>query len=435
LEWNLAEQRDSIHILYMPLSELSRAPRNPKRHDLPLIDRSFTRFGFIEPIAINETTGRIVAGHGRLDTLERKRDAGEPPPERIKVKDGEWHVPVLRGIHFENDAAAEAYLLASNQTTIAGGWQDEELAKVLADLAGEDGGLDGIGFDQEYLDDLLRRIGEDSGAVLQDEEDRLLERARELQQQWQTARGQIWQAGSHRIYCGDCREVPQGLFEGRIRLIWTDPPFGVNYAAKARDLNAYKGSKSTIELAIEGDDLDGPGVRALFAAALAIGAAHAEPGCVLYATVASGDRLPFFIQGMELAGFVFKHSLVWVKNALVLGRADYHYRHELILYGWRGDGVHRWAGGRGQTSVFQVDRPTNSDHHPTTKPVELVAQMIHNSTFRGDIVFDPFCGSGTTLVAGHQLGRVVYAVEQEPLYVAVQLERLAQLGLKPALRN
>ena len=145
-------------------------------------------------------------------------------------------------------------------------------------------------------------------------------------------------------------------------------------------------------------------MRSLFAAALASGAAHAEPGCVVYATVPSGDRLPFFIQGMEQAGFTFKHSLVWIKNALVLGRADYHYRHELILYGWREDGAHRWAGGRNQNSVFEIDRPTNSDQHPTTKPVELVARMIYNSTFRGDVVFDPFSGSGTTLVPATSWG-------------------------------
>ena len=124
---------------------------------------------------------------------------------------------MIRGIHFASDEAAEAYLLASNQTTIAGGWQDEELAKVLADLAGQEGGLLGTGFDQEYLNELLRKIGEDDGAAVQDDANHLLERARELQEQWQTAQGQIWQAGLHRIYCGDCRDVPQGFFAHRVR--------------------------------------------------------------------------------------------------------------------------------------------------------------------------------------------------------------------------
>jgi hypothetical protein len=134
----MLNSKEAIFIEYMALSQLRRAPRNPKAHDLALIGRSFARFGYVEPIAINETTGRIVAGHGRLDALEQRRAAGEPPPERIVVKDGQWRVPVLRGIRFETDAAAEAYLLAANQTTIAGGWQEEELARVLAELAAQD---------------------------------------------------------------------------------------------------------------------------------------------------------------------------------------------------------------------------------------------------------------------------------------------------------
>jgi DNA modification methylase len=198
-------------------------------------------------------------------------------------------------------------------------------------------------------------------------------------------------------------------------------------------LEQDKGVKSTIERDIGNDNLDGPGLRALFAAALKLAVAHAHRGCALYAMVPSGDRLPFFIAALGDAGVAHKHTLVWLKNSLVMGRADYHYRHELILYGWIENGAHYWAGGRDQDSVFEIDRPTNSDLHPTTKPVELIARMIRNSSAPGDGIYDPFAGSGTALVAGHQLGRVVYAVEKDPLYVAVQLQRLTDLGLKPEL--
>jgi len=425
---------DRIYIEYMALSKLQRALRNPKAHDLGLLDRSMKRFDYVDPLVLNETTTRVVAGHGRLDTLERMKAAGEEPPGRIRVENGEWYVPVVRGIRFESDTEAEAYLLASNQTVFAGGWDDPELAKVLADHASEDGWSEGVGFDQDYIVELLRRIGADSGPVNVDDPDRLLSRALELHRHWQTAEGQIWLAEKHHIYIGDSEKVPALFFGGhKIQSIYTDPPWGADYGAKARALNEYKGVKSTIERDIVNDDLDGPGLRTLFAAALKLAAANAAPGCALYAMVPSGDRLPFFIAAIGDAGFTFKHTLVWVKNSLVMGRADYHYRHELILYGWIENGAHRWAGGRNQGSVFEIDRPTNSDLHPTTKPVELIARMIRNSSLPGDIIYDPFAGSGTTLVAGHQLGRVVFAVEKDPLYVAVQLERLADLGLRPEL--
>jgi DNA modification methylase len=138
---------------------------------------------------------------------------------------------------------------------------------------------------------------------------------------------------------------------------------------------------------------------------------------------------------METGGFAFKHGLVWIKNHFVLGRSDYHYRHEAILYGWLQNGAHLWAGDRSHDSVFEVDRPHVSDLHPTTKPVELVAAMIANSSHPTDVVYDPFCGSGTTLVAAHQLSRIGYGVEIDPGYVAVTLERLSMLGLTPRLSS
>jgi hypothetical protein len=324
-----------ISIDYMPLSQLPRAPRNPKAHDLGLIDRSLARFGMWS----RSPSMRLPAGlwpDTAAWTLLKKESFGEEPPGRIVIEDGEWYVPVLRGISFDSDAEAEAYLLASNQTTIAGGWQDDELAKVLAELALQDGGLEGVGFAQDDISELLRRIGADSGPVIEDDPNRLLARALELQRQWQTAEHQFWRAGSHWLCCGNCETVPPRFFGGH-------------------------------------------------------------------------------------------------KNSLVMGRADYHYRHELILYGWMENGPHRWTGGRVRDSVFEIDRPTNSDQHPTQKPVELITRMIRNSSLPGDIVYDPFAGSGTTLVAGHQLKRTVYAVEKDPLYVAVQLQRLADLGLKPEL--
>jgi DNA modification methylase len=141
--------------------------------------------------------------------------------------------------------------------------------------------------------------------------------------------------------------------------------------------------------------------------------------------------LKYFIQGLEDGGFGYHHCLIWVKQTFVLGRSDYHYRHEPILYGWLENGPHYFIDDRTQDSVFEIDRPMASELHPTTKPVELIARMVANSSRPGELIYDPFCGSGSTILAAHQLGRVGYGCEIDSGYLAVELERLSLLGLKP----
>src|ERR1700691_813377 len=205
-----------------------------------------------------------------------------------------------------------------------------------------------------------------------------------------------------------------------------------NYAAKNKYLNSSdRGTR--IQKPIENDGLPPNGRKALFEASIREALAFALPGAACYATVPSGPLLPYFISAFEGAGLSFKHLLVWVKQQFVIGMSDYHYRHEAILYGWVESGPHYFTEDRTQNSVFEIDRPLVSDLHPTTKPVELLARMIANSSLPGEIIYDPFCGSGSTIVAAHQLGRVAYGCEIDPGYVAVTLERLSTLGLKPKL--
>ncbi|MBV8771668.1 MAG: hypothetical protein JO166_04950 [Deltaproteobacteria bacterium] len=151
-----------IRVEYMTLAQLRRAPRNPKAHDLDVIDSSIKRFGFVAPIVMDERTGRLVAGHGRLETLERAKAAGQKPPDRIIERDGEWLVPVIRGVEFTDDREAEAYVVADNQTTILGGWNEEELAAVLLDHAGGERGLQGLGYSADDLQEMLFRLGQDA---------------------------------------------------------------------------------------------------------------------------------------------------------------------------------------------------------------------------------------------------------------------------------
>jgi DNA modification methylase len=297
--------------------------------------------------------------------------------------------------------------------------------------------------DDQAVQDLLRRTaGEPVWEILHpdeiDEAEVAPDRADELREKWQTEPGQLWTAGPHRTICGDSRDprTIAHLWSGVgpfWRMIWTDPPYGVSYGEKTDWNNQHRGGPR--RRAIENDSLKPIELQKLFAAVLALAREYAAAAAAIYATVPS-VFLKYFIQAFEDGGVSYRHCLVWVKQSFVLGRSDYHYRHEPILYGWiENGGAHYFTEDRTQDSVFEVDRPMVSELHPTTKPVELIARMIVNSSRPGELIYDPFGGSGSTILAAHQLGRIAYACEIDPGYVAVELERLSLLGLEPKLES
>ena len=300
--------------------------------------------------------------------------------------------------------------------------------------------IESVRTDDAAVEDLFRRIaGEDLWRELHPDEVAEVEvapdRCAALIEKWHTELGQVWEIGPHRVVCGDCRsQVVEQLFEteNQFRMISTDPPYGVNYGEKTEWLNRNGGGASRRPIA--NDSLKPAELQQLFSQALASARRFATTGASIYATVPS-VFLKYFIEGMEDGGFAYHHCLIWLKQNLVMGRADYHYRHEPILYGWLADGPHYFVDDRKQDSVFEVNRPQVSELHPTTKPVELIARMIANSSKPGEIIYDPFGGSGTTVVAAHQLGRIGYSCELDPAYVAVHLERLSILGLNPKMRG
>jgi DNA modification methylase len=264
-----------------------------------------------------------------------------------------------------------------------------------------------------------------------------INKADELKTKWGTDAGQLWQIGAHRVLCADCRDQTAvsrlwGDNRPRLRMIWTDPPYGVDYAAKNAYLNRSDRS-NRIQVPIENDKLTAGETGFLSKAALSVAKSWAQSGASVYATVPSGPLLVHFIQAFTAAGFTFRAQLTWVKQHFVIGMADYHHRYEPILYGWLPDGAHYFIEDRRQDDVFEVDKPHVNDLHPTTKPVELVARVIRNSSREGELVFDPFCGAGSTILAAHQLQRIGFGVEIDPGYLAVTLERLSMLGLKPEL--
>jgi DNA modification methylase len=336
---------------------------------------------------------------------------------------------------------------------LIGSWNAEEEAKILAtldpigmmaeiDRHALEALLGSVRFESSAIASLLESLaGEAAAQCLAHPEDLIeppdqIERADELWAKWKPAPEQVWTAGLQRITCGDSSKeaVVAALWRSvkdRARLLWCDAPYGVAYGTKTAWMEKRGAQRK--RAAIKNDTLDPNEIRSLFGASLKLASNYSNPGAAVYATVPSGSLLPYFIAGLEDGGFTFKHSLVWVKNSMVLGPADYSYRHETILYGWLPNGAHYFVSDRTQDSVLEIDRPQASPFHPTTKPIALVARMIMNSSRKGELVLDPYCGSGTALLACEQLGRIGCGIELEPRYVAVTLERLNALGLKPKL--
>jgi len=256
-----------------------------------------------------------------------------------------------------------------------------------------------------------------------------VDRAEELREKWGVNLGDLWKCGEHLIICGDCTDaaVVERVMGGeKAEMVWTDPPYGVSYGAKNRYLQTI-GPSDRLEDDIEGDDLLPDEVGTLTTDALSAMAAHCLPGAVAYVAAPPGPLHIRFITAMNESGFQYRHQLIWLKNQLVFGRSDYMYKHEPILYGWLQNGAHFFEPRSNNCTVFEFDRPRESKLHPTMKPVELVAAMIENSSNPEDCVADPFSGSGTTGIACERLGRKARLIEIDPKYVAVTLERWAEM--------
>ena len=252
-----------------------------------------------------------------------------------------------------------------------------------------------------------------------------IDRAEELLKEWGVEPGQLWRLGTHALLCGDSRQpedVARVMGGEQFALMVADPPYGVAYADKNEFLNTFaKGNR--IQKPIVADHGTPEAMFELWQQAFSALRPHAAPGASYYVTgPQGGDLLFLLLTALKDAEFPLRHMLIWAKNNHVLGRSDYHYQHEPVLFGWV-EGAHAFYGGAGETSLWAIDRPHKADLHPTMKPVELWARAMRNSTKSGDLVVDGFCGSGPSLIAAEQLGRRCRAIEIDPGYVAVSLQR------------
>ena len=388
------------------LVELVEHPRNPNKHgdkQIALLAKIIRNQGWRNPIVVSADSGFIVAGHGRLMAA--------------KVLNVE-QVPVDYQ-PFDNEAEEYAHLIADNRIAELAEADKSELAKLVRELEDKID-LDLTGFDAPSLEELLATKEEK-----QVDAEPKTDKAAELQVKWKTEKGQLWKLGEHRLLCGDstnAKDVERVLGDDKADIMVTDPPYGVNYDPSWRaeagiTLNENKLGK------VQNDDIaDWTPAWQLF------------DGDVCYVYHA-GAKAGTVQQSLEDSGFNIRSQIIWSKDKMALSRGDYHWQHEPCWYGVRDGKKGNRTEDRTQTTVWQIAAREDSGHgHGTQKPVECMARPIRNH--HCSTVYEPFSGSGTTIIACEQLDKKCRAIEIDPNYVAVALERYVDAtGKEPVLLN
>jgi len=382
-----------------PIERLHTYANNAKMHgsdQVAKIAASMAKFGWTVPCMVADD-GELIAGHGRVLAATLL---------------GLTEVPVIRLGHLD-DAERRAYRIADNKLTEMGEWDDALLREEIAGLLAEDFDLSLLGITDEDLDALLRDPDELDGDT-EGEDD-----IPDTPVVPVSVAGDIWQMGSHRLICGDSTSADVvGRLLGDVKplLMVTDPPYGVEYDPGWRNKTGASATKRTGKV-LNDDRADWREAWSLFPGDVAYvwhGALHA-------ATVA---------ESLEAVGFKVRSQIIWAKDRLVLSRGDYHWQHEPCWYAVKKTGKGHWAGDRKQTTLWQI---ANKDQdaetvHGTQKPVECMRRPILNNSSPGQAIYEPFMGSGTTLIAAETTGRVCFGIELNPAYVDVAVERWQQFS-------
>ena len=423
---------------------------NPKEHNLDELVASFRRWGFVAFPSIDERTMVMIAGHGRCEALRMLRDSGAEPPAGITVEDDDWIVPVVRGLSFENEKERNAYIIADNQHTIAGGWSLDVLTSELSALDSYEGlGFDqlelqsfGIEFNSPQLEDAPTFEGghpvdgpppPSSGTSMVrevDAPDPVPEGKPTI-----TKPGDVWILGDHVLVCGDSTKdgiaLAMAVAQQPVGMVWTDPPWNVDYGANPVSSRRERKSENKTIM----NDALGDKFPEFLEAFVRETAAATPPGAAIYLAM-SVQEWPVIDAKLRATGWHWSSTIIWAKDALVLGRKDFHSQYEPLWYGWR-EGAPRKhpLKDRAQSDLWEIDRPRRSDKHPTMKPIRLVARAIENSSDYRDLVLDPFGGSGSTLIACEQVGRRSALIELDPRYCDVIVERFEQMTGKKAQRR
>jgi DNA modification methylase len=400
------------------LSDLKPQLRNANKHTsygLRLMEQSIQADGFIDAQTA-AADGEIISGSARLE-LEGDKFADVEPI--IIHSDGQRPIIVVRDdIPNANHPRARRLSVAANQIAKADYDPDGALLK---EWAGEDAQIKKMFADDEWRE-LTGEEKEQTDAEPQ------IDRAEALLEKWQVKAGDLWQIGAHRLLCGDCTDaavVARVMGGEKVELVWTDPPYGVSVGDKNKYLNSIAPC-NRIEENLENDTLDEPRLTSMLNASFDNMIKFCTAGAGWYVAAPAVPLHLLFGQALKERG-IWRQTIQWVKDSSTFSPMGvcYHWQAEPIFFGWLPNGAHRYYGGRTQTTVWNIKRPSKSPEHPTMKPVELVARGVENSSQKDEIVADPFAGSGTTLVACENLGRKCRAIEISPAYVAVCIERMS----------
>lgn len=385
----------TMEIKELSLKELKPAAYNPRKKlkkgdkEYEKIKQSLLKFGYVDPIIVNEDL-TVIGGHQRLTVL--------------KDLDYETAKCVIVDLPKEDEKALN---IALNKIT--GQWDEALLADLLLDLQESDFNLDLTGFEPPEIDDILSNVHDKE--LSEDEFDV----EEELKKPTLSRHGDIWQLGKHRVICGDSTKAEtykQLLDDRKANLVVTDPPYNVDVEETAGKI-------------LNDNMSDGDFYQFLLSMFTQV-ENHMEDDASIYVFHADTEGLNFR-KAFKNAGFYLSGCCIWKKNSLVLGRSPYQWQHEPCLYGWKKKGKHQWFSDRKQTTIWEYDRPKSSKDHPTMKPIQLMAYPIQNSSMRGTIVLDPFLGSGSTLIAADQTGRVCYGIELDEKFVDVIVKRYIEV--------
>ena len=379
----------------VPLSKLVPYVNNARTHSpeqLAKLRSSLREFGFINPVIIDRDFN-VIAGHGRIVAAK---------------EEGITEVPCVF-VDYLTEAQKKAYILADNRMALDAGWDEELLRIEIESLQGADFDVSLTGFGEDEIADLF--AGDSEKDVKDDDFDlsAALEKAAFVE------RGDIWTVGRHRLMCGDATSAEDvaALMDGKkANLIVTDPPYNVAF-------------KSGSGLSIQNDSMGNGEFYTFLYNSFQNMAEHLEKGGAAYVFHADTEGLNFRKAFVD-AGFHLAGVCIWVKNSLVLGRSDYQWQHEPVLYGFLKNGKHPWYSDRKQTTIWNYDKPKRNKNHPTSKPLDLLGYPICNSSQENAIVLDTFGGSGSTLMACEQTNRICFMCELDEKYASVILRRYVE---------
>ncbi len=384
----------------VPLSKLVPYVNNARTHSpeqLTKLRSSLREFGFINPVIIDREFN-VIAGHGRIAAAK---------------EEGITEVPCVF-VDYLTEAQKKAYILADNRMALDAGWDEELLRIEIESLQGADFDVSLIGFGEDEIADLFAGDGE------KDVKDDDFDLSAALEKAAFVERGDIWTVGRHRLMCGDATSAEDvaALMDGKkANLIVTDPPYGVSF-------------KSSGGLTIQNDSMKGDEFYTFLYNSFVCMVEHLESGGAAYVFHADTEGLNFRKAFVD-AGFHLAGVCIWVKNSLVLGRSDYQWQHEPVLYGFLKNGKHPWYSDRKQTTIWNYDKPKRNKNHPTSKPLDLLGYPISNSSQENAIVIDTFGGSGSTMMACEQMNRICHMMELDEKYASVILRRAVEIGIPP----